>query len=111
MRYLQIVVNGLIPRDAINTKWRQKLLEVNQLLQCKCTNYTSVFSDKSSNSNKITLVEKDLILERNNDIAEIFNDFFTSVASNLNIPRYQDPFIDIYQTENRIGRPILRIID
>ena len=35
MKQLQIVVNGLIPRDAINTKRRQKLLEVNQLLQDK----------------------------------------------------------------------------
>ena len=42
MKHLQIVVNGLIPRDAINTKRRQKLLEVNQLLQDKCMNYTSV---------------------------------------------------------------------
>ena len=37
------VVNGLIPRDAINTKRRQKLLEVNKLLQDKCTNCTSVY--------------------------------------------------------------------
>ena len=59
-----------------------------------------LFSDKSSNSNKITLVEKDLILEKNDDIAETFNDFFTSVVSNLNIPRYQDPFTDSDQTEN-----------
>ena len=59
-----------------------------------------LFSDKSSNSNKITLVEKDLILEKNDDIAETFNDFFTSVVSNLNIPHYQDPFTDSDQTEN-----------
>ena len=40
-----------------------------------------LFSDKSSNSNKITLMEKDFILENNDDIAETFNDFFTSVVS------------------------------
>ena len=40
-----------------------------------------------------------------------FNDFFTSVVSNLNIRRYQDPFTDSDQTENRIGHPILRIIE
>ena len=34
-----------------------------------------LFSDKSSDSNKITLMEKDLILEKNDDIAETFNDF------------------------------------
>ena len=43
MKHLQIAVNGFIPRDAINTKRRQKLLEVNQLLQVKYTNYTSVY--------------------------------------------------------------------
>ena len=42
-QYLQIVVSGLIPSDTLNTKPRQKLLEVNQLLQDKCTNYTSVY--------------------------------------------------------------------
>ena len=55
-----------------------------------------LFSDKSTNSNKLTLIEKDLILEKNNDIAEIFNDFFISVGSNLNIPRYQDPWPTIF---------------
>ena len=56
-------------------------------------------------------MEKDLILEKNDDIAETFNDFFTSVVSNLNIPRYQDPFTDSDQTENRIEHLILRIIE
>ena len=56
-------------------------------------------------------MEKDFILEKNDDIAETFNDFLTSAVSNLNIPRYQDPFTDSDQTENRIGHPILRIIE
>ena len=43
MKHLQIVVNGLIPRDAIHTKRRQKLLEINRLQQDKCTNCTSVY--------------------------------------------------------------------
>ena len=47
MKHLCIVVNGLIPRDAINTERRQKLLIVNQLLQEKCTNYTSAYFLKS----------------------------------------------------------------
>ena len=42
-KHLQIVVNGLIPLDAINTKRRQKLLELNQLLQDKSANYTSTY--------------------------------------------------------------------
>ena len=43
MKHLQIVVNGLIPHDAINTKQRQTLLEVNQLLQDKSTNYNKFY--------------------------------------------------------------------
>ena len=56
-------------------------------------------------------MEKNLILEKNDDIWETFNDFFTIIVSNLNIPRYQDPLIDSDQTENRIGHPILRTIE
>ena len=51
-----------------------------------------LFSDKSS--------KKDLILEKKDHIAETFNDFFISVASNLNILRYQGPLNDSDQTEN-----------
>ena len=69
------------------------------------------FPIKSSYSNKIALIEKDLIPEKNDDIAETFNGFFTSVLSKLNISCYQDPFLDGDQTENRIGHPILRIIE
>ena len=70
-----------------------------------------LLSDESSNSNKIRLVEKDLILEKNDHIAKTFTDFFTTVVSNLNIPRYQDHFTDNDQTENRIEHSILRIIE
>ena len=43
LKHLQIIINGLIPRDAINTRQRQKLLEVNQLLRDKCTSCNSVY--------------------------------------------------------------------
>ena len=43
LKHLQIIVNRLIPRDATNTRRRQKLLEVNQLLRDKCTSYNSVY--------------------------------------------------------------------
>ena len=56
-------------------------------------------------------MEKDLVPEKNDDIAETFNDFFTIAVSNLNVPRYQDPFTDSDQTENQIVYPIRRIID
>ena len=52
-----------------------------------------LFSDKNSNLNKITLAEKDLILEKTGGVAKTCNDLFTSAISKLNIPCYQDPFI------------------
>ena len=42
-RNLQIVVNRIIPCDAINNDRRQKLLEINQLLLDKWANCTSVY--------------------------------------------------------------------
>ena len=60
-----------------------------------------LFSGKSSNCNKITLVEKDLILQKNVDIAETFNDFFTSVVSKLNIQDYSIPLLIVTDKPNR----------
>ena len=59
------------------------------------------------------LLEKDLILEKNDNIAETFSNFFTSVVSNSNILRlrYQDHFTDSEKTDNRIWHAILRIIE
>ena len=55
---------------------------------------TPHFSDKSSSFDKITLVEKDLIIDQNEAIAKTFNDFFTKVVSNLNIIQYEDPSLN-----------------
>ena len=46
-----------------------------------------LFTVKNSNFNKMRLVEKSLILEKNDDFAESFINFFTSVVLKLNIPR------------------------
>ena len=54
-----------------------------------------------SNYNKITLVEKDMILENNGDNAEMFNDFFTILVSKSNIPRYQSPFTDSWAPDSK----------
>ena len=42
------------------------------------------------NSPKITLVEKNEIINNEEKIAEIFNTYFTNIVSNLKIPLYQD---------------------
>ena len=41
------------------------------------------FSDKAEN---ITLVENNEIINNENKICETFNDFFSNIVSNLNIP-------------------------
>ena len=64
-------------------------------------------SEKNASSNKITLVEDDSILENNHKIAETFNNFFISAASNLNIPPFVDPSAEIDHIED----PILRITE
>ena len=66
-----------------------------------------LFTEKNARSNKITLVEDNSILENNDKIAETFNNFFTSAVSNLNIPSFVDPSVEIDHIED----PILRIIE
>ena len=60
--------------------------------------------EKNARSNKITLVEDNSILEK---IAETFNNLFTSAVSNLNIPPFVDPSVEIDHIED----PTLRIIE
>ena len=45
-----------------------------------------LFSGKSPTHNKITLVKQDLTLDKNDNVAEVLNNFFINVVSNLNIP-------------------------
>ena len=69
--------------------------------------YQTTLSEKNARSNKIILVEDNSILENNDKIAETFNNFFTSAVSNLNIPPFVDPSVEIDHIED----PILRIIE
>ena len=51
--------------------------------------------DKNSNLNKITLMkkEKNLLLEKNDDFSETFNDFFYQYVSKLNIHVTKIPWL------------------
>ena len=53
------------------------------------------------------MVEDNSILENNDKIAETFNNFFTCAVSNLNIPPFVGPSVEIDHIED----PILRIIE
>ena len=65
------------------------------------------FPDKSSNSNKITLVEKDLIIDQNEEIAETFTVFYSEAVSNLNIIQYKYLSVNFEQVKD----PVLRAIE
>ena len=47
-----------------------------------------LFSKKKSTHNKIKLVMQNLILDKNENVAEFLNNFFINVVSNLDIPKY-----------------------
>ena len=48
------------------------------------------FSDKGSNSKRITLLENDSILTDDKDIAKTMNNFFINITKNLNLQPYKD---------------------
>ena len=53
------------------------------------------FSDKGATSERYTLIENNEIIDNDQKISTIFNDFFSTVVSNLNIPQYEDPSINL----------------
>ena len=44
-----------------------------------------LFSDKSSTSKKVIFIENDIILDKNDDIAEVLKIFFTNAVPKLDI--------------------------
>ena len=44
-----------------------------------------LFSEKTMSSDKITLIENDLIISKDQEVAETFNSFFSNAVKNLNI--------------------------
>ena len=63
-----------------------KALDEKQVSDSKTfwTNVKPVFSDKSINSSKITLVEKHAIVVDGEKIANIMNNYFINITKNLN---------------------------
>ena len=75
------------------------------IIKLFCKSIKPLFSEKGSTHNKITLVEQDLILDKNNNVAEV-NIFFINVVSNPNIPKYHDKSVNIDHIEDSIARSI-----
>ena len=65
------------------------------------------FADKAKSNDRITLVKDEKIISNGKDIAEIFNNFFVNVVSNLNISFDQNLLCESGQTDD----PIRRIIE
>ena len=53
------------------------------------------FSDKGSTREKYTLIEEEEILDDGQKISTVFNDFFSSIVSNLNVPQYEDQNVNL----------------
>ena len=85
-------------------------IEKNEILEkafWKLTFWKSIkplFSGKGSAQNKLKLVEQDLILDKNDYVAEVLNNLSINVVSNLNIPKYHDKSVNIDHIEDPIGR-------
>ena len=65
-----------------------------------------LFSEKSSTHNKMTLAEQGVPLDKNDDVAEVLNNFFINAVSILNIPKYHDKSVNIDDIEDPIARSL-----
>ena len=63
-----------------------------------------LLSEKGSTHNKTTLV--DLILDKNDTVAETFDNFLINVVSNLNIPKFYNKSVNINHFKDPIARSI-----
>ena len=61
---------------------------------------------KGSTHNKITLVQQDLILDKNDNVAEVLNKFFINIVSSLNFPKYHDKSVNMNHIEDPIATSI-----
>ena len=72
-----------------------------------------LFTDKGITTDKITLIENNLIVSDDKNVAEIFNNFFSNAVKNLNIDYYEHFSFDRYflckDIEN--NDPILKAIE
>ena len=64
------------------------------------------FSKKSSNFNKMSLVEQNIILHKSKNVAKFLHNSFINIVSNLNILTYEAKSVNIDHIENPIIRSI-----
>ena len=66
----------------------------------------SYFTDKGINHDKITLVDNEETVSDNEEISETLNNFFSDVVTNLNLPQYDDPTVNVEDIEDPVARPV-----
>ena len=64
------------------------------------------FSEKMTTYEKITLIENDKIVSKDDEVAQTFNEFFANVVQNLNLK----PPADLIQNADHIDDPIFKAI-
>ena len=64
------------------------------------------FTDESINRDNITLVENEETVSDDNEISETLNNFFSEVVTNLNLPQYNDPTVNLEDIEDQVARAV-----
>ena len=64
------------------------------------------FTDKGVNHDNITLVENEETVSDNKEISETLNNFFSEVVTNLNLPQYHDPTVNVDDIEDTVARTV-----
>ena len=64
------------------------------------------FTDKDVNHDNITLVENEETVSDNKEISETLNNFFSEVVTNLNLPQYHDPTVNVDDIEDPVARTV-----
>ena len=64
------------------------------------------FTDKDVNHDNITFVENEETVSDNKEISETLNNFFSEVVTNLNLPQYHDPTVNVYDVEDPLARTV-----
>ena len=72
-----------------------------------------LFSEKGMSTDNITLIENNVMISDDKEVAEVFNSYFSNAVKNLNIDSYEHFSFDKYflctETENE--DPVLRAIE
>ena len=64
------------------------------------------FTDKDVNHDSITLVQNEETISDNKEISETLSNFFSEVVTNLNLPHYDDPTVNIELLDDPVARAV-----